>query len=204
LKLQIDNLKVTVKLSEKVTVKKVLKFSPDAVIVATGSKPFIPDLKGIERKKVVVNRDVLLGKVDVGKRVIVIGGGFIGCETAEFLAEKGKKVTIVEILPELASELYYSYANLMVQRLKEKGVEAFTGVKDEEITDKGMEIVDEGGKRIFIEADDIVIATGSVADKSLFKSLKGKIPELYEAGDCIKASRLYEAISGGAEVGLKV
>jgi len=204
LRLQIDNLKVTVKLSEKVTVKKVLKFSPDAVIVATGSKPFIPDLKGIERKKVVVNRDVLLGKVDVGKRVIVIGGGFIGCETAEFLAEKGKKVTIVEILPELASELYYPYANLMVQRLKERGVEAFAGVKDEEITDKGMEIVDEGGKRIFIEADDIVIATGSVADKSLFESLKDKIPELYEAGDCIKASRLYEAISGGAEVGMKV
>lgn len=201
---QLVKLKVAVKLREEATLKKILEFSPDAVIVATGSKPIIPNIRGMERKKVVNNRDVLLGKVNIGKKVLVIGGGFIGCETAEYLVEKGKEVTIVEILPELASELYYPYAKLMEQRLKERGVEAFVGVKDEEITDKGMEIVDGGGKRMFLEADDLVLATGSIADKTLFESLKGKVPELYEVGDCLNASRIYEAISSGAEVGLKV
>jgi 2,4-dienoyl-CoA reductase-like NADH-dependent reductase (Old Yellow Enzyme family)/thioredoxin reductase len=204
LRLQLEKLKIIVKLDEETTDKKVLEFSPDAVIVAIGSKPLIPRVRGIESKDVVNNRDVLLGKVNIGKRVIVIGGGFIGCETAEFLAEKGKKVTVVEILPELASELYYPYADLMIQRLKERGIETFVGVKDEEITDKGMEIVDGGGKRIFFEADDLVLSTGSVADKALFESLKGKVPELFEVGDCVNVSRIYEAISSGAEVGMKV
>jgi hypothetical protein len=102
------------------------------------------------------------------------------------------------------SELFYPYARLLEQRLKERRVQAFVGVKDEEIAEKGMEIVDGRGRKIFLEADDLVLAAGSVADKALFESLKGKVPELYEAGDCVKASRLYEAISEGAEVGMKV
>jgi len=172
--------------------------------VATGSKPLIPKIKGIERRKVVSFRDVLSGKVDVGKKVIVIGGGFVGCETADFLVENGKKATIIEILPALASEFVYLYADVLIQELKEKGIEAFTGVKEEEITGKGIEIVDKDGKRISLEADDIVIATGSVADKTLFESLKGKVPELYEIGDCAQACRIYEAMYEGAMASMKI
>ena len=143
-------------------------------------------------------------KVEIGNKVVVIGGGFVGCETADFLAEKGKKVTVIEILPALASEFYYFYADLLIQELKEKAVETFTEVKEEEITNKGVEIVDKDGKRISLEADDIVIATGSVADKTLFESLEGKVPELHEAGDCVQARRIYEAVSEGATVGMKI
>jgi len=67
-----------------------------------------------------------------------------------------------------------------------------------------MVIVTNGGERIFLEADDIVIAAGSEADKTLFEAVKNKVPELYEVGDCSKASRIYEAITSGAEVGMKV
>ena len=108
------------------------------------------------------------------------------------------------LLPDLASEMYYPYADLFVQRLKDNGVKAFTGIKRREITDKGMKIIDREGKRVSLEADDIVIAAGSLADKSLFESLKNKVPEIYEAGDCVEARRLQEAISEGAEVGLRI
>lgn len=67
-----------------------------------------------------------------------------------------------------------------------------------------MEIIDEQGKRILLNADAIVIATGSIADKGLFKSLEGRVPRLYEVGDCREPSRIYEAISQGAEAALKV
>lgn len=174
------------------------------MIGAVGSKPLIPNIKGMKRKKVVKNRDVLLGKVDVGQGVIVVGGGFVGCEVADFLREKGKEVTIVEILPELASELYYSYAEQMVKRLEEGGVKAFTGVKSEEITDKGMRIVDKEGRKVFLEADDIVVCTGSVADKTLLESLKGGVELFFEVGDCAKPRRIQEAIYEGAEAGLRV
>ena len=201
---QLNKLRVTVELRKEATAKMVLEFSPDVVILAVGSKPVIPDIKGIEKKKPIVLSDILSGKVKGGKRVVVIGGGFVGCETADFLAEKGKRVFVVEILSELASEMYYPYADLLIQRLKDKGVEAFTEVKEEEITDTGMEIIDREGKRVSLEADDIVIAAGSLVDKSLFESLKNKVPEIYEAGDCVEARRLQEATSEGAEVGLRI
>lgn len=169
-----------------------------------GSRPSVPNIKGLEKRKALQFEDVLLGKAEVGKSVIVVGGGFVGCETAEFLSEKGKKVTIVEILPQLASELFFPYAYQTVQRLKERKVEIYTGVKAEEITDRGMEIIDEQGNRISLDADDIIIATGSVAEKSLSKALEGKGLRLYEVGDCHRPARIYEAISEGAEAGLRV
>lgn len=201
---QLNKLKVTVELEKEATTEMILEFSPDVVILAVGPKPVIPKIKGAERKKYVFFNDILSGKAAVGTRVIVSGGSFVGCETADFLAEQGKKVTIISGLPELAPEMYYPYADLLVQRLKDNGVEAFTGIKGREITDKGMEIIDREGKRISLEADDIVIAAGSVADKSLFESVKDKIPEVYEAGDCVEARRLQEATSEGAEVGLRI
>lgn len=201
---RLEQLKVAVRLGREATAEAVLSFSPEAFVAAVGSKPLMPKIKGIERRKTVSFRDILSGKAQVGRRVIVIGGGFVGCETADFLAEKGENVTIVEILPELASELWYPYAGLLIQKVKEKGIRTFTGVKEEEITDKGMEIMDREGKRILLEADDIVIATGSVADKTLFESLQGKVPELYEVGDCVKARRIQEAIYEGATASLKI
>jgi pyruvate/2-oxoglutarate dehydrogenase complex dihydrolipoamide dehydrogenase (E3) component len=200
---ELDKLKVNVKLKNLATPEAVLKYSPEVVILAVGSKWSLPKIKGIEKRKVVKFEDVLTGKADVGKRVIVIGGGFVGCETAEFLSEKGKKVTIVEILPQICSELFPSHDVLqMVQRLKERKVEVYTGVKAEEITGEGIEITDGQGKRVRLDADDIIIATGSIADRILFQSLEGKVPRLYEVGDCREPSRIYEAISQGAEAGL--
>jgi 2,4-dienoyl-CoA reductase-like NADH-dependent reductase (Old Yellow Enzyme family)/thioredoxin reductase len=204
LRRQLEQLKVNVKLNQNATSELISKYSPDVVIVATGSRSSVPDIKGINRRKVVKCDDVLLEKTEVGRRVIVVGGGFVGCETAEFLGEKGKKVTIVEILPQLASELFFPYAYQMVQRLKERKIKFYTGVKSEAITERGMEIIDAGSKRIFLEADDIILATGSVAENSLSKALEGKGLRLYEIGDSHKPARIYEAISEGAEAGLRI
>lgn len=201
---RLDALKVKVVLGKEATVKAVSEFAPDAVVVANGSKPLVPKIKGIESRKTLIFRDVLSGKSDTGKKVIVIGGGFIGCEVADYLAEKGKDVTIIEILPQIASELFFVVVNVISQVLRDRNVRVFTGVKEEEITGKGLDIVDKDGKRISLEADDIVIAAGSVADKSLYESLKGKVPELYEVGDCAKARRIQEAVFEGATVGCTI
>jgi NADPH-dependent 2,4-dienoyl-CoA reductase/sulfur reductase-like enzyme len=201
---QLKKAKVTVELSKPATATNIIEFSPDAVILTVGARPVTPNIKGIERKEVVFFDDILSGKADVGKKVIVSGGSFVGCETADFLAEKGKEVTIISGLPELAPEMWYPYADLLVQRLKDNGVQAFTGIKGREITDTGMEIIDQEGKQISLEADDIVIAAGSAGDKGLFESIKDKVPEIYEAGDCVEARRLQEATSEGAEAGLKI
>lgn len=204
LRCRVQKLNVMIELNKTSTIKAILGFSADAVVVAVGSKALIPKIRSIHKGRVVTAREALAGEAEVGQKVIVLGGGFVGCETAEYLSEKGKKVTIIEILPDLASELLHSYALLMVKRIRERGIKAYTGIKSEKINDKGMEIIDKEGNRLFLEADDIVIASGSIPNKALFESLKGKVPEVYEVGDCRRPSRIYEAIFEGAEVGLKV
>ena len=158
----------------------------------------------MKKRKVLTYEEVLLGRAELGPNVVVVGGGFVGCETAEFLREQGKEVTILELLPALASDLFAPYAYQAVQRLKERKVAFYTSVKDEEITPEGVAFVDGSGKKILIPASDIVIAAGNRAEKSLSRALEGKISRVYEVGDCTFPARIYEAISQGAEAGLAV
>jgi len=201
---QLDKLKVAVKLGREATAAAITEFSPDVVILAVGPKPKVPKIKGMGKKKCVFFDDVLSGKVDIGESVVVSGGSFVGCETADFLSEKGKRVTLISGLPTLAPEMYYPYADLLIGKLEENGVKAFTGIQEREITEKGMAIIDREGKRISLEADDVVIAAGSVPDKSLLEAIRGKVAEVYEVGDCVEARRLQEAVVEGAEVGLEI
>ncbi len=201
---QLNKLNVTVRFGKEATAEAVLDFSPDVVILAVGATPFIPRIKGSERKKLVFFNDALSGKIDVGERVIVIGGGFVGCETADFLAERGKNVTVIEILPELAAEIFYPYADLLTNVLAEKGVKVFIGVKEEMITERELQIRDRKGNKISLQCDDVVIATGSVANRTLFESIRGKVSEVYEVGDCIQARRIQEATSEGARAALRI
>ena len=78
---------------------------PDAVILALGGVPIKPDIPGINGPQVVTAQDVLCGKKQTGQNVVVIGGGLVGCETGHYLAEKGKKITIVEMLKRMAAEM---------------------------------------------------------------------------------------------------
>jgi 2,4-dienoyl-CoA reductase-like NADH-dependent reductase (Old Yellow Enzyme family)/thioredoxin reductase len=204
LKSKIHKSKVTVQLGVEATNETILKFSPDAIIIATGSEPMLPDILGIQKRHVLTNREVLSGTVKVGKKTIIIGGGFVGCETAEFLYAKGKEVIIVEILPELASDFFYPYTYMMIQRLKEKGIKFFTKVRHEIITDSGMEITDEKGRKVSLAADNIVICTGSVPEKHLYNSIKNILPEVILIGDCVQARGIQKAIYEGAEAGMSI
>ncbi|MFC2008901.1 FAD-dependent oxidoreductase [Chloroflexota bacterium] len=200
----LDRLGVEVTLGKEATAQTIGDFGPDAVILAVGSKPLIPKIAGAEEKKPIVFDAVLSGKADLGKRVVVIGGGSVGCETAHLLADQGKKTTVVEILPKLASDLFYAYGDLLVKTLEESGVDTFVGVREETITQEGVSIVTKEGKRILVPADSIVIATGSVSNKALFESIKGTVDEIYQIGDCVDVRRIQEATSEGAEAALRV
>lgn len=76
-------------------------YEPDTVIIATGSRPFIPPIQGADQDFVVAAHDVLLGKTEPGNRVVVIGGGLVGAETADMLGQQCEQVTIIEMLPQI-------------------------------------------------------------------------------------------------------
>ncbi len=204
LKAQLAKSAVKVELNKTATAASIEEFAPDATVIATGSTPFTPDIPGIRGKNVVDHREVLAGGKEVGNKVIVMGGGYLGCETADFLAQKGKDVTLVFRSAEPAEDVIYPDNKKLTLKKLEK-VTVLSGVKQYlEITPKGIKLINKEGKEVFLEVDNIVLATGATPDKALAQSLKGKVPKLYEAGDCVEARRILEAVHEGARAALEI
>jgi 2-enoate reductase len=147
----------------------------------------------------VVNcREVLTGEKKVGKKVIVMGGGYVGCETCFFLANKGVDVTLVFRSPDPALDIkFWENRTHYWNKLKEYNVTIMSRVKYGKITPKGLYLTDKDGKDVFLEADNIVLATGATPNKALGKALKGKYLEFAEIGDCVEPRRIREAIEEG-------
>ncbi|MFH1624187.1 MAG: NAD(P)/FAD-dependent oxidoreductase [Pseudomonadota bacterium] len=207
LEMQLDKLNVIVELRKRATVAAVDEFAPDAVIVAVGSTEFTPDIPGIKGENVISCREVLSGEKETGDRVIVIGGGSIACETADYLTEKGKSLVLVfpEAAPMTIGIIHSSVRRGLMERLKKKEVKILAGVKQfDGITQEGIELIDKEGNKVFLKADNIVLAAGATPNKTLSQSLEGKVPEFYEVGDCVEARRLLDAIHEGAEAALQI
>lgn len=187
-----------VEINKEATTKGVEEFSPDAVIVAVGSTPYVPDIPGAIGKNVVNCREVLSGQKKVGGKVVMAGGGYVGCETCFFLVHKGIDVTLVfrsfEPAPDVKHWMFRKYYR---DELKEYGVKVMPKVKYGKITSKGLNLIDKEGTEVFLEADNVVLATGATPNRALGESLKGKFQEFYEVGDCIEPRRILEAIEEG-------
>jgi len=176
---QLAKLGVKVELGKAATPEVVEQLKPDAVILAAGGIPIVPAIPGANRGNVVTAWDVLSGK-ETGNRVVVVGGGMVGCETADFLAEKGKKVTVVEILPAIAQDMGFIRRGLLLDRFTEYPVEVKTDTEIREIVADGV-ITAKGEK---IVADTVVLALGVIASRELEISLSSKSWALYCVGDC--------------------
>lgn len=194
---------VKINLNRKATPAMLLREKPDAVIIATGSKPSIPTIKGVGGTNVVNALDVLNG-APVGKKVVVLGGELVGCETAEYLAGQGKQVTVTRRGAKMALKMSNRNRASLIIRLRKLGITMLTGIKYEEITEKGLVITAGNGIRQTLEADTIVLATGAVPDNRLAAELKGKVAELYVIGDSLEPRRILEAISDGAKIGIEI
>lgn len=194
---QVHRLGIKVELGKEVTPEVILRAKPDAVVIATGVMRSVPKLPGIEMAKVVDAAEVLTGKIEVGAKVVVIGGGVVGCETAESLADKGKKVTIIEMLEDLAAGMERWHKQYLLERLDLLGVTILTRTKAEAVKEEGMLVSMESGPKEVLPADTIVLATGAKPNQELYRQLSGKVSEIHLVGDCVEPRRILEAIAEG-------
>ena len=194
---QMAKLGVAMELGREATVENIQKMGPDVIFIATGSTPIIPDIPGIDKGKVGSATDVLLGAKEAGKSVVVLGGGIIGCETALYLAQQGKKVSIVEILDSVARDMFFVNRTHMLELLADNGVEILTQTSVAEITDDGVVIVDKDYKRTALETDTVVIALGLSSNKELEEALKDTVAETYAIGDCVGPRKVIDAVWEG-------
>jgi 2-enoate reductase len=191
---QIEKLGVTVELGKEATPALIQAVKPEAVLIAAGSMPIISGIPGVKKAKVVTAVNALLGKRKAGESIIVVGGGLIGCETALYLAQKGKRLTLIEILDSVMRDLSPQNREHMLKLLTDAKVEILTETKVLEITDEGVTIADKLGKRSTLKADTVILAIGLKSNKKLLKSLTDRVPEVYAIGDCAEPRRVINAI----------
>jgi pyruvate/2-oxoglutarate dehydrogenase complex dihydrolipoamide dehydrogenase (E3) component len=202
----LKNTRANVILNKEVTPSLVKEMQPEALVIATGAVPTIPDIPGIDRKNVVQANDVITGKASVGERVAVIGGRLIGLEVADFLARKGKKVSIItrNKLGGSGKPPDTNTLRVLMDRFIENGVSLYPHSTVFEIMEDGVYIDYEQQVLFgltFLKADTIVLAIGSQALNGLAKEVENMVPHIYQIGDCVEPRNAMECLKEAAEIG---
>jgi 2,4-dienoyl-CoA reductase (NADPH2) len=226
---QMKKLKVTMHTGTEATPLQVEREKPEVVILATGAKPAIPGIQGADRPNVVLAWDVLSGKADTGKEVVIIGGGAVGLETAMFLARKGtidadtlyflmfnqaekpetiqtllyrglKKITVLEMLKRVGQDIGRSTRWAILQDLSRLGVRTLSKAMAKEITERGV-VIEREGREELIPGDTVVLATGANPVNSLYDQIKNRVREIHMIGDAKSPRKALEAVAEGLEVG---
>jgi 2-enoate reductase len=195
--MQMKKLGVAVELGKEATAGIIQKMRPDIVCVATGARPIIPEIPGVEQAKVVTAIDVLLGKREVGEAVAMIGGGQIGCKTALYLAQRGKMVTVIELLETVARDLYSANRMHLLKLLDEAGVTILTERKTLEVAEEGITVIDTHGKKTMLAADSVVLAVGLQPNRELLAEIRTRMSRVYAIGDCVEPRKVLNAVWEG-------
>jgi 2,4-dienoyl-CoA reductase (NADPH2) len=228
----LKDLNVEILLNKEADAALVKDMAPDAVVVATGAKPIIPDIPGIDGQNVVQAWDVLSGCVGVGENAVILGGNAVGLETALYLANQGtlspevlhflmatraesletltellnkgnKSVTVVEMIKKAGVDIGLTTRWTVMAELKRLGVTIMTGTKATGVRPDGLEIEREDGSG-FLAADTIVIAAGSRPENRLAQELENLVSEIYKIGDAGDPRKALDAIREGYLTGLKI
>jgi 2,4-dienoyl-CoA reductase (NADPH2) len=195
---------VQVRLGTSVTPELVEELRPDVLVVATGARPVTPDIEGIDGPNVVGAWDTLTGVAEAGDTVVIVGGGAVGIETATFLAEEGRDVTVLEMLDRCGADIGQSSRWVILKDAAAAGVRMVESCRVSKIIDEGVLADAQGEQRVFA-ADTVVIAAGSSPEDGLWRELAdgGSLEglEFHKIGDCAEPRKAYDAIHEAFEVG---
>ena len=191
---RVESSGVKVTLNQRVDRALAEKVRPDVLIIAVGAQPVIPAIPGIASDKVVSVAQAEANPDALGERVVILGGGLVGCETGIHLGMKGKQVTIVEMRDTLAADVNMFHGMALGQELN-KYVTAVTGGTGRAVTDEGLVYTDREGQEHLLPADAVLCAVGMRARTGVMEELWNVVDEQYVIGDCVKPAQVTQAIS---------
>ena len=228
---EMERLNVEVVMETEADADLVAQGKPDAVVLALGATPIRPDIPGIDRENVVHAHDVLEGEVDVRRRVVVIGGGATGVETALFVAKSkamspevaiflaskggvdvaealekthtGADITVLEMLGRIGADIGRTTRWTIIGELREHGIDALANAKAVRITDEGV-VYEQEGKEVVAPADTVIIAAGVEPRNGLAEQLQGQVPEVHSLGDCVDPRHAMDAIHEAARIAMEI
>ena len=204
---QMKKLNIDIRMNAELTEETVRAEKPDAVVIATGSNDIVLNVPGIDKPNVHTASDVLNGIKKTGDRVVVVGGGLVGCETALWLARAGRDVTIVEMLDDIVkagSPVPHMNRIMLIDLLKQAEVKVITNNSLLEVKDGGVTIIDRRFRRTELPCDTVISAVGYRPDNALYHKLNGRLAELYIVGDAFSAENIENAIWTANEVALHI
>lgn len=215
LKYLIHELKKTdavVKLNTEATVETIKALSPDEIILATGGQAKMPGwITGSAHPNIMSAWDVLYGKKHAGLNVAVIGGGSVGCEVADFIADHhnyraigGRKITILEMLDNVDSTDYTANRDFLMTRLSHKPVNIVTSAKVSSITENSVSYVKDDSEETLEGIDTIIVAMGTDSNNKLAEELKTLNVPVHIIGDAKESRKIMNAIEEGRLVGISL
>lgn len=197
---QLEKLNVKILMNTKADAAFVEKGDFDCVIAAVGSSPITPDF-GTKNRQLLAT-ELLNGKVQAGSEVVVIGGGLVGCETALWLRQMGKSVTVIEMMPDILGGPHgmpFMNYDMLKHLLAYNGVEVLTSTKVTSIEENGVAVENASGIRT-IPADSVVLAIGFRSRVDGLKEIEALSVKVYRIGDCRHVSNIMHAVWDGYEV----
>jgi 2,4-dienoyl-CoA reductase-like NADH-dependent reductase (Old Yellow Enzyme family)/thioredoxin reductase len=203
-KKQIEKFGVTCHLNHAIKATDIQKFNPDVVVLATGSQPALPPVDGINRAIVMTYEDVLNGIPPSFKKAVVIGGGSTGLELALYLAENGCHVSVVEMLAKIGHGLESMTKKILLGRLKEHQVCIWNETQLLRIESTGAVVTGSDGSEMLIEAEKVILATGTRPQNELYQKVKYLGYETHQIGDCLETRNAKAAIYESAVLGRKI
>ena len=191
-----DNLDIKVLMNTAVDKEFINEMNPDAIIIAIGASPLVPQIPGIETAMGAISAYNELDKI--GKKVILVGGGLVGCEVGLFLADMGKEVSVVEMNTMMAYETFGYYRNALLDEMDKRNIRQYLGAKCLEMTTEGVKILQNEEEK-FLESDTVIYSMGmksNVEEREKLLEACGE-REAYVIGDCKIAGKLGDSVRDG-------
>ena len=193
---------VKVKLNTEVTPELVKSAAPDSVIICTGARPLVLNIPGIHDSGLIHAVDLLAGKDACGEKVLVVGGGMVGAETAAFLGEQHHDVTVIEMRDAVAPDVMSEHRIFLMKDFAEYGIKSITGAAVAEFFEGGVSYKDVATGEIYrIDGfDSVVLAMGARNYDPISEEVKKIVPETYVIGDATRARKALDATKEAFEV----
>lgn len=205
LRASLEHLGVPIRMNTEVTEELLKEEAPDAIILATGARPLTPPIKGIDQPKVCTAEDILVGKVDASLGPIVVcGGGEVGMETAQFVTQVNRNVTVLEMQPQILNDMMPITMQAFMDLVRQSGMQILTNAKVTEINEEGVQYVDAAGETHTLPADQVISAFGYRSYNPLAEIASKYAKEVCVIGGAVKAGNALTAAREGYEAGCRV
>ena len=171
------------------------------LFIAAGSSPIrSAGIEGLDQANIVLPDDIYQGLVLQGEQIVIIGGGSVGCETALHLAKANKKVTVVEMLPELAPDLFLANRKMLLEEMKKCKVEIMVNTMVRKASQQQIHAITDG-KEIVLPAGVVILAIGRKANDQLNEKARELVDEVYVIGDSLSPRKIKDAIWEAYKIG---